>query len=406
MKILYLIHKFPEISQAFIRNQLRDMASRGHDISIVCIFDETGKFSTDPSFESPLFNPITYGEQYPSSVRQWLGWGIRQVVRILRSPQLLKTLWHIRRNDIVRQTVLMSQILHYRRLTRAEPDIIHVHFADNAVAVAALQKSGILADSRLVVTFHGYDLQKFSAAYYRLLFEQADAFSVNSQYSGKKAAALGCPEDKINVIPVSFNSEFFKPEPHVSHSGIRIIYVGRLCEFKGAHIALEAFYELSRKIVSQVHFDIVGAGELTSELKKRIAELNLNKSVTLHGALHQNRIKELMNAADIFLFPGITDKNGRQENQGLVVQEAQAMELPVLASNVGGISEGLLDNVTGFLIPEQDISALVEKLIVLCSDDTLRRQMGNRGRAFVLGNYSLEVIGDKIENLYKELARG
>ncbi|MEE9367288.1 MAG: glycosyltransferase [Pontiella sp.] len=405
MKILYLIHKFPETSHTFIRNQIHDIITRGHDISILCTFDETAKFDNDPSFQSNIFKRITFGDSYPKSIREWVSWAFMQIVRALREPFFWKALKYLPLRDIVRQAVLLNQILYYSK-DQPAPDIIHGHFAINAVALAALRKTGLFQNSRLVVSFHGCDLHHYSGSFYRFLKQETDVFTVNSHFSHKKALELGCAEDKVRVIPASYNSEIFQPQPRKNvptcHP-IRILFVGRLCELKGPHIALKAFSILKKENTRPVYLDMVGEGNMMCVLRKKIDEWDLGESVCLHGSLNQECIKKLMTDSDIFLFPGIADKNGTQEAQGLVIQEAQAMELPVIASNTGGVPEGLLDGKSGFVVEQKDVDTIVEKLLLLCDDNTLRQQMGVAGRDFVQANYSQKIIGNKFESIYYSL---
>src|SRR5690606_20694081 len=103
----------------------------------------------------------------------------------------------------------------------------------------------------------------------------------------------------------------------------------------------------------------------------------------------------------IFLFPGIHDPDsGRCETQGLVVQEAQAMEIPVIVSDVGGIKYGMIDGVTGFVVREGDVEGFVRKIKQLVFDPGLRNKMGRAGRMFVVERYDNRVLGKKLEEIY------
>ena len=84
--------------------------------------------------------------------------------------------------------------------------------------------------------------------------------------------------------------------------------------------------------------------------------------------------------SDLFVFPGIHDKHGRAETQGLVLQEAQAMELPVIVSDVGGMKYGMINDITGFVVEEKNIAGFVDKIELLIADKELRKEMGKQGR--------------------------
>ena len=107
-----------------------------------------------------------------------------------------------------------------------------------------------------------------------------------------------------------------------------------------------------------------------------------------------------MDKGDVFLFPGITDAEGRCEVQGLVIQEAQSMELPVVISDVGGMQEGMLDQKTGFVVKAQDVDAFLERLEYMINHPEQKEQLGKSGRAFVEEKYDIQVLGKKMLDIY------
>src|SRR5690606_21303860 len=110
---------------------------------------------------------------------------------------------------------------------------------------------------------------------------------------------------------------------------------------------------LRDKIDKEFELLIIGDGPDYNFLQSMINDLNLENIATLLGSMTQERIKDYFSSSDIFLFPGICDPDTRRcETQGLVIQEAQAMEVPVVVSDVGGMKYGLIDGVTGFVVKE------------------------------------------------------
>jgi colanic acid/amylovoran biosynthesis glycosyltransferase len=111
-----------------------------------------------------------------------------------------------------------------------------------------------------------------------------------------------------------------------------------------------------------------------------------------------------MDKSDVFLLPGIHDDvTGRAENQGLVIQEAQSMELPVVVSDAGGMKYGLIHTETGFVVKERDLTEFVEKLEILIEDSVLRKAMGVRGRDYVEKQFDSEVLCEKLLSYYNEV---
>ena len=89
------------------------------------------------------------------------------------------------------------------------------------------------------------------------------------------------------------------------------------------------------------------------------------------------------------------------EGQGLVLQEAQAMGLPVVSTWHNGIPEGVLDDVSGFLVPERDVHALAEKLFYLIEHPELWPAMGRAGRKFVEQRYDIKQLNKELVELYR-----
>ncbi len=85
------------------------------------------------------------------------------------------------------------------------------------------------------------------------------------------------------------------------------------------------------------------------------------------------------------------------------MQEAQACELPVIASRIGGLPEGLVDGETGFLVPEKDSQTLSVRICQLLEDEALRARMGKAGRDFVLDRYDNKLLTSKLLGIYEEM---
>ena len=139
-------------------------------------------------------------------------------------------------------------------------------------------------------------------------------------------------------------------------------------------------------------------------MEKLAQQYQLENSIIFHGALSQQSVKEQFARANLFLLPGRHEEaTGRAETQGLVIQEAQAMNLPVVVSDVGGMKYGLKPDETGYVVNYKDVDAYVEVIIYLITHPEVADKMGKAGRAFVLNNYSNEVALAKLQKLYTAL---
>jgi glycosyltransferase involved in cell wall biosynthesis len=103
---------------------------------------------------------------------------------------------------------------------------------------------------------------------------------------------------------------------------------------------------------------------------------------------------------DIFVMPSTENS----ETFGVAAIEAQAMEIPVVASKIGGIPEAMLDGTTGILVEPKNVEQLADAMIRLIENPEDRKRMGKAGRQFVLNNYNLEENVGLFESLYKSMS--
>jgi colanic acid/amylovoran biosynthesis glycosyltransferase len=239
--------------------------------------------------------------------------------------------------------------------------------------------------------------------YYRSLFNDGLLFTANSPYLKEKLIELGCPEEKLRVIPMPVDTMKFRPaESFMDHTVIRLISVGRLVKIKGHEYGIRAVGILKSR-GCDVQYRIIGVGEEEQRLRSLISELGLEGIVEMEGLLSQDRIVTRMQGSDIFLMTSTYDESGRREAQGLVTGEAQACGLPVVAFRSGGVPSTLLDGETGFLVPENDIDGMAERIEYLIGHPTERQQMAKSARTHVEKNFSLRAMEAHWEGIYADL---
>ena len=131
---------------------------------------------------------------------------------------------------------------------------------------------------------------------------------------------------------------------------------------------------LKEQPILHLEYRIVGCGQLEKKLRKQVEELDLVGVVSFLGELEQEEVIREMQKAHIFLLPSVA------EALPTVLMEAQAIGLPIIATNVGGVSEAMIDGKSGFLVPERDVDALTEKLKYLIEHPEIWQGMGCAGR--------------------------
>ena len=142
-----------------------------------------------------------------------------------------------------------------------------------------------------------------------------------------------------------------------------------------------------------------GAAPYVRSLMTAISEEGVQHTVIMAGELNPEELRDLYAASDVVIFPTSAEGLGR------VLLEAQAMERPVVAYRVGGVSEAVRHNSTGYLVPEGDIGALADRIVRLLKDESERRAMGIRGREYVVEKFSIRALAARHEAFYSAALR-
>ena len=200
------------------------------------------------------------------------------------------------------------------------------------------------------------------------------------------------------MVLTSKNSSLFQIEKMIRHQfGLGdepcVLFVGSLIPRKGLPFLVEA----AKKIVkeqSETKFLIVGEGPLENQLLNSIEVANLSNNFKFLGNLKDDKLPAVYNCADVFALPSI------QEGQGIVLLEAQASAKPVVAFDIGGVNEAVVNGKTGLLVKLGSTEAFADALLKLISDKTLREKMGEDGRRFVVENFTWDICAQKMLKVY------
>ncbi len=212
------------------------------------------------------------------------------------------------------------------------------------------------------------------------------------------------PKDKIVYIPNCVNTGDFAPNPttrrHIRQElslGEKFTWlaVGRLEEQKDYQTMLKAFAHISQQFTDSLLL-IYGKGSLKDKLVNLVEVLSLQDRVKFMGVC--NNIPEIMNGVDGYIM------SSAWEGMPGVLLEASATELPIVATNVSGNREVVVDKKTGFLVPPRNFEALakaMQNLMELPLQD--RHKMGQLSRDYIIKNYSLEQGVDRWIKFYSQL---
>jgi glycosyltransferase involved in cell wall biosynthesis len=204
-------------------------------------------------------------------------------------------------------------------------------------------------------------------------------FHAISESTRDDLVARGVAPNRVRVIHPGVDSRRFTPGPAGRRSTApNFLYVGRLKRYKGIGIAIEAL-ALARRQRPDLRFEIAGTGDHRGELERLVSRLGLEKAVTFHGFVSEERKIDLMRWTWANVFPS------PKEGWGITVIEAAACGTPSLASDSPGLRDSVRHGETGFLVPHGDVTALASRMLEVANAPLLVTRLGDRARRFAEG---------------------
>jgi len=402
---IYVI-KFPVASETFIVTKVLGLLNAGFDVSI---------FTEEPSQHWERFATLA---QIPD-IRQriftapparplWkmLTYGIYQIlITALRHPiafaRFVRHNWD-HRHDL--PFSFIQGLYHRLQFVGHSLDILHIEFDTQALRVIDLEAylgCKVILSARGTFQKTGI-LDRFPHAP-RYIYQHADGYHFISEYLRCKTFALGLDRTIPTwLIEPAIDLSLFTPPQsrplRSSDAPLRIISVARLAWQKGYEFAIDAVARVYQSGIP-VEYLILGEGDYEEPLRYAARQWGLLNSgvVKFLGAVRREDVPRYLAESDVMLHAAL------EEGFCNAVIEAQAMELPVVASDAGGLPENIEDGVTGFIVPRRNPDALAEKLMLLAHNPELRAQMGKAGRKRALTQFDLTQQVQAFLALYQEL---
>ena len=281
-------------------------------------------------------------------------------------------------------------------------DVLHVHYAVPH-AVSAVLARQILEPQLLpvVTTLHGTDVtlvgndpSYLETTRYGVV--QSDAVTAVSEWLRERTQEQLGIDREIEVIP-----NFLDPERFNGLGASRsrdgdpvIVHVSNLRKVKRPHDLLEVFLRVREKEACRLR--VVGDGPERDPLQEACSERGLSDSVEFLGNL--DAVEGVLSDADVFLLPS------QQESFGLAALEALACRVPVVGTRVGGLPDVVRHEEWGLLYPVGDIEGMSEGVIRLLRSGSMRREMGERGRAWALERFDRGRIVERYREIYERVA--
>jgi len=296
-------------------------------------------------------------------------------------------------------------------------DIIHLHYPFFGAAESIYLLKKLKKGTKLVIHYHmdvvGEKLKKYLFKFHTKYFlsriiKAADLVIVSSfdyALNSNLKPYLQIYGSKFIDIPHGVDTRYFKPdaknqalvEKYDIQNKKMVLFVGSLDSahyFKGVNYLIKAAEILKRDDYKII---IVGEGNLKAAYEELVYDKDLGDKIIFTG--YMKDLRQMYNLADIFVLPSV-DKS---ESFGLVLIEAMAAKLPVVASDLVGVRKLILKKNTGILVKPRDAALLAKSIDNLLDDDTLRKTMGENGYQMINEEYSWDIIVKKIAKTYQHL---
>lgn len=385
--IAYTMSRFPKLSETFILNEITEIERLGSGIELFPLQRE----------DEPVVHP---------EARRWVGRAhfspfvsprvlAAQLYWLRKRPRAYLGVWWSAlagnarsRKFLLRALAIVPQAAHFaRQMEAADVGHIHAHWATHpALSAYVIHR---LTGIPYSFTAHSTDIYVDRTMLGEKLAHATFVVTISAYNQSLLHEWYPRARGKVVVVHCGVDPGVFAPRRARARGGtFTILCVARLLEVKGHPYLLQSCARLKAQGV-RFRCLLVGDGPDRAEIEAQVRELGLEDCVELLGAQPQHVVSDLMATSDVVVLTSRTTSRGQKEGIPVVLMEAMATGLPVVASELGAIPELVDHQRTGLLVPERDVVAIADALGTLCEDPAYAERLGEAGRRKVLDEFDL-----------------
>jgi colanic acid/amylovoran biosynthesis glycosyltransferase len=399
MRVAYLTGEYPRVTDTFIQREIA--ALREHGATVQTFSVRSPKTSQALNTSQQAERDRTSYLLPPKPVELLVAHWLLLVAQPKRYLQAIALAWQTRqlgiRGTLYQLIYFLEAGLLAHRLHQQKIAHLHNHFGDSSCTVAMLASA--LGQFGYSFTLHGPGIF-FEPHRWRLdeKIRRAEFVSCISYFCRSQAMIFAPLEAWPNlhiihcgVDPQQFSlaSQLASPEPTANH---QLLYVGRLAAAKGLPVLLQSLSAL-RHTCPNLQLTVVGDGPDRAMLEAQAQSLGIASQVNFVGAQPPEQVRHYLQLADVFVMSSFA------EGVPVVLMEAMMSGLPVVATQVAGVSELVEDGVNGFLVPPSDVAALGDRIQTLVGDPGLRQRLGEQGKLKVSQAFNIYQEAKKLYQL-------
>jgi len=320
-------------------------------------------------------------------------------------PNLKKNKWLL----VQAVTLIFFEILAAINLVRKKNiELIHAHWLIPQGIIALILKK--MFQIPYIVTVHGGDIfglqNNFLNSIKKSILKNADKITVVST-AIKKEIHIIDPNLDVYVVSMGVDANLFNTnkfdksiKTKFTIHGPFLLFVGRLAEKKGVKYLLRAMPDIIKAFPKTILL-IIGEGTIKIDLEKLTNVLGIRKNVFFVGGIPNAQLPNYYATADIFIGPSIQTKDGDTEGLGLTFVEASFSGAIPIGTVVGGISDVIKNNKTGFLVPQKSSYDIAETVIKVLKNPERMSQVKSNARAYVYKKFDWETVTTKYKKFYE-----
>ena len=301
---------------------------------------------------------------------------------------------------------VVGGLIGIRRLVRRRQyDVIHVHWPVPHALFGWMAKRASKERPRLVTTWYGVELRWVQSSlpwlrwFVRWALKISDTIVAISSYTAREIARFA--QVPVEVIPYTLPFAAGTSQARLPRAGgFQVLFVGRLVERKGVKHLIEAIARMP-----DARLVVIGDGPERQALEAGTRDLGLGSRVDFRGRVSDDELRATYAASDALVLPSILDARGDTEGLGVVLLEAMSYGVPVVASDIGGITDIVEHNQSGLLVPPGDSAALAQALERLSRDAALAQRLGAAGEQRVRSAFGWTEIMAKWDAVYRARAQ-
>lgn len=401
-RIAYLTGEYPRATDTWLQREVAALRDRGVEVDFFAVRrpGDEHLVGAEQRTERRRTDYLVPSLRSTRLIRDHLGLAVRSPKAYLGTVRLmLQTRRPGIRGSFYQLMYFLEAGLLAAEVRRRGIAHLHNHLGDSSCTVAMLAAE--LGGFSFSFTLHGPGIF-FEPHTWRLDEKLARArfCACISYFCRSQAAIFARPQDldRLHIIHCGIEPETMSPVTHRG-DGYRLLFVARLAELKGLSILLEAMVAVA-EVHPGVNLTVVGDGPERQRFETLTRQLGFDGSVSFVGYRSQAEVVDHLAATDVFVLPSFA------EGVPVTLMEALGSAVPVVATQVGGVSELVEHDRNGFIVRPGDVDELADRLIELIGDAELRQRFGNAGRALVHAEFASSHEAARLETLFANTLAG